>query len=99
MQLALQRGHAEAGDSIDNIDRYADMLLASRDPDERQQGYRIAQAAAEAGDINAMLWLAFRHERGDGVEISQDRASHWYGKAAAAGDAVAAERLARLDPH
>lgn len=82
---------------IEYDDRRADyLLLHSRDPSERAQGYALAEAAAERGDVNAMIWLAYRHDLGDGVSPDARVAARWYAAAAQAGDQVAAERLAEL---
>ncbi|MBU0500071.1 MAG: SEL1-like repeat protein [Gammaproteobacteria bacterium] len=95
-QKALELGEQGAGPVIAGLDRLADLLLRSRDPDERAQGYRLAEAAAEAGDANAMLWLGYRHDRGDGVKPDAEKAARWYTAAAQAGDEIAAKRLAGL---
>ena len=93
---ALDRGETEARTSIQELDALADLLLASRDPREREHGYTIAEAAAEAGDINAMIWMAYRYDRGDGVQRDLETAERWYGRAKEAGDEIAAQRLTEL---
>ncbi len=95
-QKALELGADEAQAAIDDLDRLADLLLRSRDPAERTQGYALAEAAAEAGDVNALVWLGYRYDRGDGVSPDAAEAARWYAAAEQAGDRVAAERLTEL---
>jgi len=96
LQRAQELGDRAAEASIQELDALADRLLGSRDPDERARGYAIAEAAAAAGDVNAMLWMAYRYDRGDGVQRDPRLARQWYARAEAAGDESARRRLSEL---
>lgn len=54
------------------------------------------RAKAESGDVVAMRELGRCYEEGKGVSALKDEAKHWYGKAAAAGDAESYHRMAML---
>jgi hypothetical protein len=73
--------------------RQAATAEARRADDEllQQQGQ-----AADAGDATAMLALAERHETGRGVPKSDEHATAWYRKAAAAGNEAAKFKLSAL---
>ena len=54
--------------------------------------------AAEEGDAIPALRLGEAYEAGRGVDRDLDAARRWYGRAAAVGNAAAAEALERLGP-
>jgi len=71
---------------------------AAREAEARAQLERERQdlrQKADAGDVQAMLALARRHERGQGVPRDPVMAHTWTAKAAATGDGEALYRLGR----
>lgn len=73
--------------------RQAAAAEAKRADDELLQQQKLA---AEAGDAGAMLALAERHETGSGLPKSDEQATAWYRKAAAAGNEAAKFKLSAL---
>ncbi len=82
-------------------DRHAALWLGWKrdlfDPGDRwKEAARFYALAAEAGLVDGMINYGVCLERGLGVRADAARARRWYAKAAALGDAYAAELLQRL---
>lgn len=66
------------------------------DAGQQEQALRLIIRAANAGDSTAQRWLGFRYLNGRGVPKDKSQARYWLGRAAAQGDAAAANALMEI---
>ncbi len=95
-QRAANKGNAEAQQLVDVLETRADQMLKSTDINLRNRGYKITEAVANAGGVNAQLWMGYRYETGDGVAKNLDIAANWYLKATSQGNEDAIQKLSQI---
>ena len=94
---AVEEGNPNAKQRRDQLEKDISTLLLSKKAAQRAKGYQVIEVMANAGDVNAQLWMGKRYSDGDGVKRSLRTAIKWYEKAAAAGSEAATKRLEKLD--
>lgn len=95
-QRAAKKGNAEAQQLLSELEARADQMLKSTAVSQRKRGYEITEAVANAGGVNAQLWMGYRYETGDGVTKNLNVAANWYLKATSQGNEYARKKLSTL---